>query len=121
MQETPISDRIMSILYKDYANPFSSKFDFEKFDKEIGDDISKNEEDILTFIVICNQKFKEIQEHFSKVFSELNLTQKELIEFLHKALNKNTLDLAPIIVEQMKGNKKISFHMGDLNFTKFLF
>ncbi|WP_100615774.1 hypothetical protein [Confluentibacter citreus] len=121
MQETPISDRIMSILYKDYANPFSSKFDFEKFDKEIGNDINKNEEDILTFIVICNQKFKEIHEHFSQVFSELNLTQRELIEFLHKALNKNTLDLAPLIVEQMKGNKKISFHMGDLNFTKFLF
>ncbi len=117
----PISERILSILYNDYANPFSSKFDFKKTTIEIGEDISKNEEEILTFIVICNQTFKEIHEHFGQVFSELNLTKIELIEFIHKALNKNSLDLAPVIVEQMMGNNKISFHVGDLNFTKFLF
>lgn len=121
MQETTISDRIMSVLYKDYANPFSREFDFKKIDNEIGEDFSKKEEEVLTFIVICNQTFKEIQDHFYKVFEELNLTQFELIEFLYKALNKNSLDLAPMIMEQMMSNKKISFHIGDLNFTKFLF
>ncbi|RRQ48396.1 hypothetical protein DZC72_11850 [Maribacter algicola] len=121
MQETPISDKHMSILRKDYANPFSKRFDFKKIADEIGEDNSEKEEEVLTFIVICNQTFTEINEHFSQVFSDLNLTKNELIEFLFKAINKNSLDLAPMIVEQMFDNKKTAYHIGDFNFTKFLF
>jgi len=121
MQNSPISDRILYILCEHYANPFSNEFDLKKITEEFGEEVSENEEETLKFIFICNRTFKEIQDHFSQVFSELNLTQTELIDFLHKALNKNSLDLAPMIVEQMMGNKKTSFHIGDLNFTKFLF
>lgn len=121
MAESPISDRIISVLISEFADPFSIEFDLEKIVLEIGDNVSEHEEMVLKFIAICNENYLEINEHFNLVFSELNLTRYELIELLFKAINKNSLDLAPHVLKQLSNKNAVAIHLEDLKFSKFLF
>lgn len=118
MQKASISDRIIAILHQDYARPFSKNFNLEKTAEEFGDDVTETEEEILKFIVICNQSNAEIKENILNVFTRLNLTKIEIIDFLHRSINKHLVQLKPKVMSQFfEGNE--ASKVGDIEFSKF--
>lgn len=100
MQEPTISERIMSILHSDYANPFSDNFNFKKIAEDAGKDLKDKEEEVLKFIIICNQYYTEIKKNITDVFVRLNLTKIEIIDLLHRAINKYFIEIKPKVLSQ---------------------
>lgn len=118
MQELPISERIMSILLNDYANPFLESFDIKRIAEEFGEEVTDKDEGILKFIVICNQYNVEIKKNIIDAFTLLNLTKIELIDFLHRAINKHFIEIKPKVLSQYIDENDAS-SVGNIEFSKF--
>ncbi|WP_289666004.1 hypothetical protein [Flavobacterium panacagri] len=119
MSESAISEKLLNILKYDFANPFSEDFNPEKIISENGEEFSKNETSIINFIIDCNKISNEIQNYIFDSFLEMNFTKNELLDFLFKSINKNHLEIIPLITQQLMGGK-IAFHQGDIEFSKFI-
>lgn len=118
MKKSPISDRIIFVLHQNYAKPFSKNFNLKKTVKEFGENVTNEEEEVLKFIVICNQYYTEIKKNTIEVFIRLNLTKIEIIDFLHRAINKHLIEIQPKILSQfLDGND--AAHNDNIEFSKF--
>lgn len=120
MREKVISDKNLMVFKEDFANPFSDNFDIKKLATKVSSDTTDKEKDIIDFFVICNQFHLDISTSIFGAFQKLNLSEIELIDFVHKGANKNFMFVTPLIFKQMVGGAGgVAINSEAVEFSKY--
>ena len=97
-----ISEHIYKIIRTEqFADPFSYAFDRENLAHAFGKVLNEDEANILKFLNTCNDFATDILKGIFALFDNLNLSHRDLREFIFSAINKQFLDLTPTMIEQM--------------------
>lgn len=113
-------DEIKEILKE---NPFSPLYDIKKVVRELQkENITKDESDLLKFLLSCNELYVESIKSIFKAFNNLNFSKADLIDFFFKGVNKHYINSRNIYFKQLaKKNEtdSVSVDMESLSFQRF--
>lgn len=113
-----ISDHIYHIIKEqEFADPFNIEFDNDRLIKEFGNALKEDETNLLEFLQICNELFKDIRQNIFALFDKLRLAPEDLREFFFIAVNKYFLDLTPQLLNQVSAG--VSHESEKTTFSKF--
>ncbi|WBV55921.1 hypothetical protein PFY10_17060 [Chryseobacterium daecheongense] len=87
-------------------NPFSLEFDIEKLNELIEDEnLGDENKDIIDFLFLCHQIFRNCYKGFIEVFEALKLTYEESIRFIYVVVNYHYNEIQKFYFEQLKSTR----------------
>ena len=84
-----ISKEIYQIIQKQFANPFSSKFNRSKVEEIINNNPTEQEVNIFRFIVCCNDLALGLKSNIFQAFQKLNIYPYQLRNLIYSFTNNN--------------------------------
>ncbi|WP_338360134.1 hypothetical protein, partial [Yeosuana marina] len=113
-------DEIKEILIE---SPFSPSYDIKKVVGELKKEgITKEESDLIKFLLSCNELYVESIKSIFKAFNNLNFSKADLIDFFFKGINKHYINSRNIYFKQLaKKNEtgSVAVDMESLSFQRF--